>query len=234
MPTAKPTHKKFVLVFAISMLLVGVVVFIFMLNGSLLFEGRVQVFEEAIISMGIWGVLGSIGLMILHSFIPFPAEFLAIANGMVYGPVMGVVITWIGAMLGAFSAFALTRFFGRPFAEKFVARKNLHVIDDWTAAKGGQLVLLCRFIPVIAFNLVNYAAGLMRLSWWTFTWTTSIGILPMTILMVVMGDRMDTFTWEVWTVIGFGWIVIGVAVIRYQAYLFPKSHRGKSRLSDIP
>ncbi len=233
MSTAKPTHIKFVLVFVITMLLAGVAVFIIVLNGSLLFEDRVQVFEEAIISMGIWGVLGSIGLMILHSFIPFPAEFLAIANGMVYGPVTGVVITWIGAMLGAFSAFALTRFFGRPFVEKFVARKNLHVIDDWAADKGGQLVLLCRFIPVIAFNLVNYAAGLMRLSWWTFTWTTSIGILPMTILMVVMGDRMDTFTWEVWTAIGFGWIVIGVAVIRYQAYLFPKSRRGKSRLSDI-
>ncbi len=31
------------------------------------------------------------------------------------------------------------------------------------------MVLMARFIPVIAFNLVNYAAGLTRISWWTFT-----------------------------------------------------------------
>ena len=42
--------------------------------------------------------------MVLHSFIPFPAEFLAIANGMVFGPVLGTVITWSGAMAGALLA----------------------------------------------------------------------------------------------------------------------------------
>jgi len=29
-----------------------------------------------------WGVIASILLMVAHSFIPFPAEFVAIANGM--------------------------------------------------------------------------------------------------------------------------------------------------------
>ena len=61
--------------------------------------------EDTIQSWGAWGVFASIGLMILHSFLPFPAEFLAIANGMVYGPLWGTAITWTGAMLGAFLAF---------------------------------------------------------------------------------------------------------------------------------
>ena len=43
---------------------------------------------------------------------------------------------------------------------------------------------------MIAFNLVNYAAGLTRVTWWTFTWTTALGILPMTVLMVVLGEQM--------------------------------------------
>ncbi len=42
--------------------------------------------EELILSWGPWGVAASIGLMILHSFLPFPAEVIALANGMVYGP----------------------------------------------------------------------------------------------------------------------------------------------------
>jgi hypothetical protein len=36
-------------------------------------------------SWGPWGIAGSIGLMVAHSFLPFPAEIVALANGMVYG-----------------------------------------------------------------------------------------------------------------------------------------------------
>ena len=167
--------------------------------------------EATIQSWGAWGVLASIGLMILHSFVPFPAEFLAIANGMVYGPLWGTVITWSGAMLGAFLAFGLARALGRPFVAMMVARKDWRLLDEWAATQGGRLVLISRFIPVIAFNLVNYAAGLTRISWWTFAWATGIGILPMTILMVVMGDRIETLAWEMWLLVGAGALVLWFA-----------------------
>jgi uncharacterized membrane protein YdjX (TVP38/TMEM64 family) len=45
-------------------------------------------------------------------------------------------------------------------------------------------------IPVIAFNLINYAAGLARVRWRTFTWTTAVGILPLAFLMVAAGDQL--------------------------------------------
>jgi uncharacterized membrane protein YdjX (TVP38/TMEM64 family) len=62
------------------------------------FEASVWIaeIEETIISWGPWGAAVSIGIMALHSFVPFPAEFLAIANGMLYGPVLGTAITWTG------------------------------------------------------------------------------------------------------------------------------------------
>ncbi len=148
------------------------------------------------------------GLMILHSFVPFPAEFLAIANGMVYGPIWGTVVTWSGAMMGAFLAFGLAKALGRPFVEAMVAKKNWYVLDEWAAARGGRLVLISRFIPVIAFNLINYAAGLTRISWWTFAWATGIGILPLTTLMVVMGDRIETLAWEMWLLLGAGALIL--------------------------
>lgn len=161
----------------------------------------VQDIEDTILSWGPWGVAGSIGLMVLHSFLPFPAEFLAIANGMLYGPVWGIAITWSGAMLGAFAAFGLARWLGRPFVAQMVARRDWRALDDWAAHQGGSMVLIARFIPVIAFNLVNYAAGLTRISWWTFAWSTGIGILPMTALMVIMGDNIDSLAWEWWVLL---------------------------------
>ncbi len=171
-------------------------------------EFSVQAIENLIRSWGAWGVAASIGLMILHSFVPFPAEFLALANGMVYGPVWGTAITWTGAMLGAYLAFGLARRLGRPFVEVMVARKNWSLFDEWTAAHAGRLVLISRFVPVIAFNLINYAAGLTRISWWTFSWATGIGILPMTVLMVMMGDQVDSLDWWLWLAIVFGSVVL--------------------------
>ena len=179
------------------------------------FDLSAQAFEEAIQSWGAWGVLASIGLMVLHSFVPFPAEFVAIANGMVYGPVWGTVITWTGAMLGAFIAFGLARTLGRPFVELMVRRSNWHVLDDWAAIQGGQLVFISRLIPVISFNLINYAAGLTRMSWWTFAWATGIGILPLTTMMVVMGDRIESLTWEMWLLLLGGGLILWFLILRF-------------------
>jgi uncharacterized membrane protein YdjX (TVP38/TMEM64 family) len=172
----------------------------------------VQAFEEVILSWGHWGVLASIGLMVLHSFLPFPAELVALANGMLYGPLWGTIITWVGAMLGAFLAFGLSRALGRPFVEAIIARRDWQTLDDWTGQHAAQMVFLARFLPVISFNLVNYAAGLTTISWWTFGWTTGLGILPVTIVVVVMGDQVGKMPWTWWLVLvaitGIGWLCV--------------------------
>lgn len=133
---------------------------------------------------------GSIGLMVLHSFVPFPAEVLAIANAMVYRPLWGGVITWIGAMLGGYLAFGIARTFGRPLVQRIVPAKHWSSLDSWSYRQGGVALLLSRLMPVIAFNLINYAAGLTKVSWWTFTWATGLGILPLTVLLSVAGGRV--------------------------------------------
>ena len=158
----------------------------------------VQDTDDLIRSWGGWGVAGSISLMVAHSFIPFPAEILAIANGMVYGAFWGTVITWAGAMLGAFLAFGLTRLFGRPFVKMVVSASNWERLDTWSKRQGGVTLLISRLIPVIAFNLINYAAGLTTISCWTFAWATGLGILPLTVLMAVMGARMTEIPWWLW------------------------------------
>jgi uncharacterized membrane protein YdjX (TVP38/TMEM64 family) len=170
---------------------------------------EVQAFVQ---SWGMWSVAGSMGLMVLHSFVPVPAEVIAVANGMMFGPYWGIAVTWSGAMLGAISAFAAARWLGRPFVCRFVAEERRAAIERWTVRPGSLLLL--RLIPVVSFNLINFAAGLAGAGWWSFLWTTALGILPLTVASVVLGAQIFELAWWVWALAGVVVVVAGLVARR--------------------
>ena len=138
----------------------------------------------------IWLPLVLVGLMILHTLVPLPAELLALAAGMTLGPVWGVVTIWIGAMLGAYLGFFLARTLGQPFLRHVVAPQRLERWQGRLRQAGVALLLAVRLLPVISFNLINYALGLSTITWWRFTWTTGVGIVPVTVFVVVFGAHL--------------------------------------------
>lgn len=160
--------------------------------------------EAAIRDLGPWAAAGSVGAMVLHSFVPLPAEVIAVANGMVFGPLLGIVLTWTGAMAGAVVAFGLARRFGRPLVARVVPARHWHRIDGWTATESAGALLLARLVPVISFNLINYAAGLTGVRFATFLWTTGLGILPVTILCVVAGEVLMAAPVWAWLAVATG------------------------------
>ena len=83
--------------------------------------------ERLLEGWGPFAAFASTGLMVVHSFVPFPAEMLAIADGMLFGPVWGTIITWVGAMLGAFGT-------TRALARRFVSP---HLLIAHAAASSG-------------------------------------------------------------------------------------------------
>lgn len=158
-----------------------------------------------------WGGLGIILLMIIHSFIPFPAEIVAFIAGEFYGVVWGTIYSWVGAMLGAALAFALSRYMGRSFVMSMMTESSRKKMEHWSSTDSATTLLVVRFIPVIAFNLINYAAGLTHVSWWTFLWTTGLGILPLTTFFVYLGESMRGATLVDWII--FGVVAIFVVVM---------------------
>ena len=146
-------------------------------------------------SLGIWGPMAVIGLMVLHSFVPFPAELLAVCAGAVFGTVLGAALVWVGAMLGGSAAFFLSRVLGRDAVRNWLSIGQVIVLDRWTNDQGVKMLLMSRLIPIISFNIVNYAVGLTRVRVWTFLWTMGIGILPVTLLSTYMGSQMKTLDW---------------------------------------
>jgi uncharacterized membrane protein YdjX (TVP38/TMEM64 family) len=128
----------------------------------------------------------------LHTLVPlFPAELIVLANSLLYGLWWGLLLSLVGAMLGAYLGFALVRFGGRGLLERLATKSLLKRFDHTSNRLGVTGWLLIRLTPVISFNLVNYAAGLSKMSWWTFSWTTALGILPVTTLITVTADQLS-------------------------------------------
>ena len=160
-------------------------------------------------AIGTWAPVAVIVLMVVHSFVPFPAEILAICAGAVFGTVMGSALIWIGAMLGALAAFGLSRKLGQKVIHGWLSPEQSKRLNDWTQDQGVLALLISRFIPVIAFTLINYAAGLTKVRLWTFVWTTGLGIVPFTVLLAYLGAQMKTLSWPMLLTVS----AVGVVVV---------------------
>lgn len=143
--------------------------------------------RDLIVPWGPWAPAASVLLLVLHTVLPFPAEFLIAANGALFGFWIGLGVSWIGAMLSACLPFAAARALGSGERARIIPRAMLAWVDalvmrgDWTVA------LVARFIPLLPFSVFNFALGRTPLAWPTFLWTTAIGVLPALAAAVAVG-----------------------------------------------
>ncbi len=72
----------------------------------LLIHPDLERFQQWLDAQAGWVPLILIVGMIAHTFVPLPAELLAVAAGMVLGSFWGVVTIWTGALLGAYLGFS--------------------------------------------------------------------------------------------------------------------------------
>jgi uncharacterized membrane protein YdjX (TVP38/TMEM64 family) len=140
--------------------------------------------------LGAWGYPLAVALMAAVAVLPIPAEIPAVMNGMLFGPVVGSLITWTGAVIGAQLSFELSRRFGRPLVERLLPNSALARVDGAVRAGSWPALLVARLIPAIAFTALNWGIGLTLCRRRTFFWTTAVGIVPGTILFVSSGEGL--------------------------------------------
>ncbi|MDN3519071.1 VTT domain-containing protein [Aquisalimonas lutea] len=152
--------------------------------------------------------------MVAYSVLPLPAGAIALVNGMLFGPVVGTTVTWIGAMAGAVLAYGVARWLGKAAVVRLVPVRFRSRLDQWTRCVGSGELLVVRLIPVISFTLLNYSAGLAGVRPWIFLWTTALGILPLTVVSVLIGHGALTWSPGVWLTAVLGAVAILLVVRR--------------------
>lgn len=160
---------------------------------AILQDGSLTDFRRLILSWGVAAPLMSILLMILQAVIaPLPAFLITASNGLVFGVYWGTIISWVGAMLGAFVSFMISRLFFEAFAKRLLGeKKSMRYLDRISSNYGFKVVLIARLLPFISFDFISYVAGLSTIKIRSFLLATGIGMLPATIVYTVVGYEME-------------------------------------------
>jgi uncharacterized membrane protein YdjX (TVP38/TMEM64 family) len=156
------------------------------------------VFDEAWVratvrDLGVFGPVALIGLMVLAIVVsPIPSGPIAVAAGALYGTNGGMVVSVLGAQIGALIAFSAARYLGYD-----AVRRSENPIMKFIAVPRSQRALMwvvfgSRLIPFISFDAISYAAGITNLSFWRFTIATALGVVPICWILSAMGAGMAT------------------------------------------
>jgi len=115
---------------------------------------------------------------------------LTLAAGFLFGTLPAVLYVNLGATTGAVLAFLSARYLlGARLQETY--RDRLAKFNREMARNGTRYLLTLRLIPVFPFFVVNFLAGLTQVPLGTFSWTTSLGIIPGTAVFAYAGHQLE-------------------------------------------
>jgi uncharacterized membrane protein YdjX (TVP38/TMEM64 family) len=141
--------------------------------------------------LGAAGPLLILALALIHAVVFYPAEIVDAAAGFVYGFFPALALMMLGWLLSGLLCFAVGRSVARPLLDRWFGTERFERTEAAIERGGATLLLAVRLLPIVPFSLVSYAAGAARVPLWRFVWTTVVGYLPITILAVYFGTRLE-------------------------------------------
>jgi rhodanese-related sulfurtransferase/membrane protein DedA with SNARE-associated domain len=120
---------------------------------------------------------GCVALFALGTILFVPGAVFGLAGGILFGPVWGTVLNLTGATLGATAAFLVARYVAADWVRQ-KAGARLERLIKGVEAEGWRFVALTRLVPLIPFNLLNYALGLTRIPVGAYVLASAICMLP--------------------------------------------------------
>ena len=140
-----------------------------------------------------FGVAGPVVFIALYCIAPcllLPASPLTLASGLLFGPVMGLAYTMVGATGAATLSFLISRYLAGDWVRRKIAGTGLARLDQKVAEEGWKVVAFTRLVPVFPFFLLNYALGLTRVRLSHYVVTTFLGIFPATLAFILFSSSL--------------------------------------------
>ena len=132
-----------------------------------------------------WAVPAVMLAFVLLALTGFPQWFLIAGTILAFGPRDGAIYSWLATMMSASVTFALGRFMGGAWVERFGGERTKATMD-FIGRHGILASGLIRLVPSGPFIVVNAAAGAARVPLWKYLAGTSVGIVPKILIVAAL------------------------------------------------
>lgn len=146
----------------------------------------------------------------------FPGAVFGLAGGALFGPFWGTALNVVGGTIGAILAFLIAR----HAASDWVARRTggkLKELIEGVESEGWRFVALIRLVPIVPYNLSNYALGLTRISFGQYVAATFVCMIPGSAAYAWLGFAGRSATTGDRDAIWYG--LLGLAALAFIAFL---------------
>lgn len=156
---------------------------------ELILSGDVQRMAEVLQSYGPWAMVISFALDVLINALGFlPSIFFSTANGLLFGVVPGIIISWLAETVGVVLSFMIMRYILRDTAHKVIEKSEfLLKVDDFSGKNGLVMMLFARSIPYFPSGIITALGAISQISLRDYIIANLIGKFPSTALEVVVG-----------------------------------------------
>ncbi|NRG44485.1 DedA family protein [Bacillus sp. CRN 9] len=151
----------------------------------------------------------------------------------------GVVIAGsLGGVVGPLTLYALGRFGGRPFIEKygkyfFIKEESLRKADAFFEKHGAFVAFSARFLPGVR-TIISIPCGMAKMNVWAFSLYTLLAMAPITFFYVYLGVKLGQNWADVKGILNEYMLPFGVAlVIGFIVYLLIKRKKNKEKTESI-
>jgi len=122
----------------------------------------------------------------LNSLILLPVVYIS------YGFWQSVILTYLGNVVGGTLNFWVARRYGRPLLKKFLGKKSIKKIDNFTEIGGWKSFFIVRLIGGNYYDYVSYAVGLTKMDFIMYFVVTIItSFFWMTGTFIVIGHAVE-------------------------------------------
>ena len=159
---------------------------------DLTLAGDIDGLGDYISSFGYGAFAVSIGLLIFCNVFGIPTIPFLTVNGALFGLIPGLIISWIGEVVGIEISFHIGRVFFREEARKVIEKRHmLAKLDKYSNVKNMAVARAIPYSPNILFTAV---AVLSRLTTKEHFKATFVGKIPSVVIEVVLGHDLIYFS----------------------------------------
>lgn len=138
-------------------------------------------------ALGPWAPLAFLLVHTVVTTTPLPRTAFTLSAGLLFGPWLGLALCLLASTVSAALGFVLARRLGGRAVAR-LGPGRVRALERRLSRRGLVTVLSARLLPAIPFAPLNYTFGVTTVGWRPYLVGTTVGLVPGTAAVVLLGD----------------------------------------------